>query len=91
MYYLLKRFVLWLVRLYSAVALSTMAMALLVCLWVSIVDRGYELLHYMKPGLVLGLFVFHIWMLHASNRSLSRRGYHDNRSKRSHKVQIRVY
>lgn len=90
MYYLLKRFVLWLVRLYSAIALSTMAMALLVCLWVSIADRGYELMQYMRPGFLLGLFIFHIWMLHASNRSLSRRNIND-RSGHHPSLRIRVY
>lgn len=91
MYYLLKRFVLWLVRLYSAIMLSTLSIVLLVCLWVSIVDRGYELMYVMKPAAVLGLFIFHLWMLLASNNSLSRRGSHVNGSKRSPAVQIRVY
>lgn len=90
MYYLLKRFVLWLVRLYSAIALTTMTIALLVCLWVSIVDRGYELLHYMKPAALLGLFIFHIWMLLASNSSLSRRTTHGRSSSRP-TVRLRVY
>lgn len=90
MYYLLKRFVLWLVRLYSAIVLTTMAMALLVCLWVSILDRGYELLYYMKPGVLLGLFIFHIWMLLASNRSLSRSTTH-GRGRHHPALRVRVY
>lgn len=90
MYYLLKRFVLWLVRLYSAIALSTLTIALLVCLWVSIVDRGYELLIYLKPGAVLGLFIFHLWMLLVSDNSLSRRNTND-RSGHHPSLRIRVY
>ena len=92
MYYYFKKLVLGLIRLYALVALSGISVVLLVCLWVVVVDKGYELLHSLHPTAMLGTFIFHGWLLFAANHSLNKGASRDSRRNRSYPaVRLRVY
>lgn len=90
MYYYFRKLILGFIRLYSLLAVCICAVVLAVCLWIAYTQEGYELYLVLRPGSTLALFVFHIWLLYASDIALSRRstlGQHNT----NHAVRIRVY
>lgn len=58
------------VRLYAIVVVLNCAVILATCLWVALYNTDYGIFEPLRPQLALPAFLFHTWLVWATDRAL---------------------